>query len=197
MYTNDPSRWTTPHAVWGERSTEPANLIQGKFPASPTKAIFNHSLYHLRRDLLLWPLRRCRGKQLITTKEAHPEFFADWARKEMKRNVPWSSSDDSLVIWATTFTSVICLPMESLAVVFSVQCLPLKERDEQGWLHRATGSSGSHSSSLEMQLWCSIELTARKQLLLPRLIQMPSVSQVEKPQLPGIFFRWPLSLLLN
>lgn len=46
-------------------------------------------------------------------------------------------------------------------------------------------------------IWCSIQLAARKQLLHSRLTQMPSVSQVEKPQLPGIFFRWPLSLLLN
>lgn len=110
MYTNDPSRRSTPHAIWGERSTEPANLAQGKFPPKPTKTTRNHSLYHPWRDLLLWPISNAAGKAINNKeKKQRIEIFVHWPKEEMKRNLPWSSSDSSLKIWAVTFRSVSCL----------------------------------------------------------------------------------------
>lgn len=65
-------------------------------------------------------------------KQQRTEIFVHCAREEMKRNLPWTSSDSLLEIWATQFRSVNCLNAELLAISFGVQCFPLKERDEEG-----------------------------------------------------------------
>lgn len=200
MYTNDPSRWTTPHGIWGERSTEPANLIQGKFPPSPTKAIFNHCLYHLRRDLLLWPLWCCRGKRLITTKRSASRILC-WLGKEGDERKHALVFLRQLIENLTHNIHICYLSSHGVTGCSFLSAVPSLSK-------RGTSKAGCIGPQAHQEvtalclcprhaIWCSIELAARKQLLRSRLIQMPSVSQVEKPQLPGIFFRWPLSLLLN
>jgi len=114
-------------------------------------------------------------------KKQHTEIFVRWAREEMKRILPWSFSDSSLKIWATTFRSVNCLNVEVLAISFWAQCFPLKQRDEQGHCTETQTSSPGSSKGMKWSelalclfprgtLSCSTDLTARKQLLSSRLI---------------------------
>lgn len=125
MYINDPSRQTTPHAIWGERFTKPANLTQGKFPPKPTKAICNHSLYHLQRYLLWWPISNVSGKAINNNaKKQCKEIFVHCTGEEIKRNLSWSSSDSSLKIWAMTFRSVNCQHRVAVYKLLSVVVFP-------------------------------------------------------------------------
>lgn len=116
----------------------------------------------------------CSGRSLVlqgkavnnNEKKPHTETFIPCAREEMKRNLPWSSSEK--------FGSVNCLNVKLLAISFRVECFPVKERDEKGKLSRP-GLSSQPESSFLFQDWMSWTSA--------------SVSQVEKPLLSGVFFR--------
>lgn len=122
----------------------------------------------------------CSGQSLVlqgkavnnNEKKPHTETFIPCAREEMKRNLPWSSSEK--------FGSVNCLNVKLLAVSFWVECFPIKERDEKGKLSRPglishDQQTSQPESSFLFQDWMSWTSA--------------SVSQVEKPLLSDVFFR--------
>lgn len=160
-------------------------LYEVKDPQSlPTWPRENSLLNQLRQSIItLYATYKeisCSGQSLVlqgkavnnNEKELRTETFVPCTREEMKRNLPWSSSEK--------FGSVNCLNVELLSISFWVECFPIKERDEKGKLSRPGLSSHNQQtlqpeSSFLFQDWVSWTSA--------------SVSQVEKALLPGVFFR--------
>lgn len=142
-------------------------------------------------------------------KKQHTEIFVHCAREEMKRNLPWSSSDTSLKTWAMTFGSVNCLNKELLAISFWVQRFPLKERDKQGQLHRDTAVQPRLSKRLEAITTLSLPQRDTLMFNRPRSQKVTSYFKTELAELQllsarwkSLFYQvssseWPLSLLFN
>lgn len=124
-----------------------------------------------KRSPALANLLCCRGEQSITIKRSHIEK-PSLLTQGRRWNLTWSSSEK--------FGSVNCLNVELLSISFWVECFPIKESNEKGKLSRP-GLSSHHQQTLQpessflFQDWVSWTSA--------------SVSQVEKPLLPGVFFR--------